>query len=65
MFLTFDKKSFQIRADNGLVLSTKYVPREIVTAVLQGNTVVVTTKNGVWVYKQVGNTPVFNFFKQY
>ena len=65
MFLTYDKKSFQIRADNGLILCVKYVPREIQTAVLNGNLVVVTTKDGTWVYKQVGTSPVFNFYKQY
>ena len=65
MFLTFDKKSFHIRSDNGIVIFTKLVPGEVLTASLSGGVVTVTTKNGVWVYRQVGTSPVFNLFRRY
>ena len=66
MFITFDKKQFYVRSDNGLILSTKAIPEGIVQAVLSGNTITVTTNGkGILLYKQVGNTPVFNFYRRY
>lgn len=65
MFLTYDKRAFYIREDNGLILSIKQVPDSIQTAVLAGNTVTVTTDKGTYIYRQVGNTPVFNFYRKY
>lgn len=65
MFITFDKHQFYVRSDNGLILSTKHLPEEIVQAVLQNNTITVTTKRGVLVYRRVGNSPVFNFYRRY
>ena len=66
MFVTFDKKQFYVRSDNGLIVYTKSVPEGIIQAVLEGNTITVTTNGkGVLVYKQVGKTPVFNFYRRY
>lgn len=66
MFITFDKKQFYVRSDNGLILSTKTIPEGIVQAVLSGNTITVTTNGkGILIYKQVGKTPVFNFHRRY
>ena len=66
MFITFDKKQFYVRSDNGLILSTKAIPEGIIQAVLTSDKVItITTKNGVLIYHRVGNSPVFNFYRRY
>lgn len=65
MFITFDKNKFYVRGDNGLILSTKDVPEGIIQATLNGNIINVVTPNGTLLYKQVGNSPIFNFYRRY
>ena len=65
MFITFDKKAFYVRSDNGLILSTKTIPEGIMQAVLSEDTITVTTPTGVLIYKRVGKSPVFNFYRRY
>lgn len=65
MIVTFDKHTFYVRADNGLIRSSKTIPEEIQSVMFQGNLITVITNKGTLVYKQVGTSPVFNFFRRY
>ncbi len=66
MFITYDKRAFQIRADNGLILTIKQVPEEISMATMSNGQVTVVTRSGrTYIYRQIGNSPEFTFFRKY
>ena len=66
MFITYKGSSFQIRADNGLILTIKQVPEEISMATMSNGQVTVVARSGhTYVYRQIGNSPEFTFFRKY
>lgn len=66
MFITYNGSSFQIRADNGLILTIKQVPEEISMATMSNGQVTVVARSGrTYIYRQIGNSPEFTFFRKY
>lgn len=66
MFVTFFKNEFKIHdAASGNVMYVKSIADEIVDAQLSGNQLIVTTKKRTEVYRRIGNTFAFSFFKSY
>ena len=65
MFITFDKHNVYIRGANGLIKTVKSIPEEILDAVLQGNTIRISTKKGILIYKQIGKSYSFSFYRRY
>ena len=66
MFVTFFKNEFKIHDDKtGNVMYVKSIADEILDAQITGNQLIVTTKKRTEVYRRIGSTFAFAFFRSY
>ena len=65
MFVTWYKNEFHIHdSKSGNIMFVKTMADEILDAQLSGNQLVLTTKKRSYIYKRIGNTFAFTFWKQ-
>ena len=65
MFVTWYKNEFKIHdSKNGNVMFVKSMADEILDAQLSGNQLTITTKKRVYLYKRIGSTYAFSFWKE-
>lgn len=64
MFITWFKNEFRIHdAKTGNIMFVKSMADEILDAQLSGNQAIITTKKLTHIYKRIGNTYAFSFFR--
>ncbi len=64
MFITWRKNEFCIHdSQSGNIMFIKSMADDILDAQLSGNQVIITTKKYTHIYKRIGNTYAFSFFR--
>lgn len=64
MFITWHKTEFRIHdSQSGNIMFVKSMPEDILDAQLSGNQAVITTKRQTSIFKRIGNTFAFSFFR--
>lgn len=64
MFITWFKNEFRIHdSKTGNIMFVKSMADEILDAQLSGNQAVISTKKQTHIYKRIGNTYAFSFFR--
>lgn len=64
MFVTWHKNEFRVHdSTSGNIMFVKSMPDEVIDAQLSGNQIVVTTKRHVQIFRRIGNTFAFSFFR--
>ncbi len=65
MFVTIRRNEFRVHdSTSGNIMFVKTMPEEVLDAQLSGDTIAVTMRKRVHVYKRVGNTHAFSFFRE-
>lgn len=66
MFITFHKNEFRIHdSKSGNIMFIKSIADDIIDAQLSGNQVTITTKKRTEIFKRIGNTYAFSFFRSF
>jgi len=66
MFITFHKNEFRIHdSKTGNIMFIKSIADDITDAQLSGNQVTITTKRRTEIFKRIGNTYAFSFFRSF
>ena len=66
MFITFHKNEFRIHdSKTGNIMFIKSIADDITDAQLSGNQVTITTKKRTEIFKRIGNTYAFSFFRSF
>lgn len=66
MFITFHKNEFRIHdSKTGNIMFIKSIADDITDAQLSGNQVMITTKRRTEIFKRIGNTYAFSFFRSF
>jgi len=64
MFITWHKNEFRIHdSQTGNIMFVKSMAEDILDAQLSGNQVIVSTKKQTSVFKRIGSTFAFSFFR--
>ena len=64
MFITWHKNEFRIHdSTTGNIMFVKSMADDILDAQLSGNQVVVRTKRNTQIFKRIGSTFAFSFFR--
>ncbi len=64
MFITWFRNEFRIHdSKSGNIMFVKSMGDEILDAQLSGNQAVITTKKQTSIFKRIGNTYAFSFFR--
>ena len=65
MFVTIRKNELRVHdSTGGNIMFVKSMPEEVLDAQLSGDTITVTMPKRVHVYKRIGNTYAFSFFRE-
>lgn len=65
MFVTWHKNEFKIHdSQTGNVMFVKSIADEIMNAELSGNQLVITMKKRTHIYKRIGNSFAFSFWRE-
>lgn len=66
MFVTIRRNEFRVHdSTGGNIMFVKSMPEEVLDAQLSGDTITVTMPKRVHVYKRIGNTHAFSFFRDF
>ena len=66
MFITFHKNEFRIHdSKTGNIMFIKSIADDITDAQLSGNQVTITTKKRTEIFKRIGNTYAYSFFRSF
>lgn len=66
MFVTIRKNEFRVHDDaSGNIMFVKSMPEEVLDAQLSGDSITVTTTKRTQVFKRIGSTYAFSFFREF
>lgn len=66
MFVTFHKNEFRVHdSKTGNIMYIKSIADDIVDAQLSGNQITITTKRRTEIFRRIGNTYAFSFFRSF